>query len=330
MDGPWQIGQKTAQEYGRIAAEAAKLMKLVDPDIELVACGSSSMDMKTYPNWDLEVLTHLYDYVDYISVHCYLANGVDKLAKYLSDSLTIDRQIREIISICNVVKARKKTSKEINISFDEWNVWYHSIAQDKEVTPWVAAPSLCEDHYTLEDALVVGCILITLLRHADRVKIACLAQLVNVIATIFTKTGGGSFRQTTFYPYRDTSRYGRGEVLQGNLECDKYAVEGKGEVDLLEMVPVLHREQGQLAIFAVNRHLTETLDLCVDIRAFNRCEVIEHTVLDGPDLKARNTFDEPFAVQPHSVKNTTNISDDRLRISFPPQSWNVARFLVGL
>lgn len=330
MDGSWQIGHKTASEYGRIAAEAAKLMKLVDPAIELVACGSSGVHLSTYLEWDQEILNHLYEHVDYISLHNYLGNGVNKLGKYLADSLQIDQQIRDIISVCDLVKARKKGAKQINLSFDEWNVWYHSAEQDKKVVPWTKAPPLIEDHYTLEDALVVGCILITLLRHADRIKIACLAQLVNVIAPIFTQTGGGSFRQTTFYPYCDASRFGRGEVLQSNLTCDKYEVEERGQVDLLEMVPVLDRDKGELTFLAVNRHQTESLRLNVDLRAFRDSRFIEHTVLDGPDLKARNTFESPFAVQPRSVSDTATFRDGWLAIDFPPVSWNVVRFSISL
>ena len=89
-------------------------------------------------------------------------------------------------------------------------MWFHSREKDKEVAPWTIAPPLLEDIYTFEDALLVGLMLITLLKHADRVKIACLAQLVNVIAPIMTRQGGGAWRQTIFYPFMHASNYGRG------------------------------------------------------------------------------------------------------------------------
>lgn len=326
MDGGWQIGHKTAEEYGRIALETAKVMRAVDPSIELVACGSSYPAMPTFPDWDVEVLTHLYGHVDYISLHQYFNNRENNLGKFLAQSRVIDQQIRDVIAVCDLVRARKRGRRDIQLAFDEWNVWYHSTETDNKREPWLEAPPLLEDIYTLEDALVIGCILITLLRHADRVKIACMAQLVNVIGPIFTQTGGGCYRQTIFYPFRDASKYGRGEVLRGELQCDTYEVADIGTVDWLEIVLVLQRENGALTFFAVNRHPAEPLTLRVDVRGFSRCEFIEHVVLDGDDPKARNTFAEPTKVQPHLCTGTTRLDNGFLEIRLPRLSWNVIRF----
>jgi alpha-N-arabinofuranosidase len=178
MDGAWQIGHKTASEYGRIAVEAAKVMKWTDPSIELVACGSSSASMSTFGDWEQTVLEHTYDYVDYISLHTYLGNRHNDTADFLAMTVGVDDFIKTVISICDFIKGKKRAKKTLNLSFDEWNVWFHSHEQDKTMEPWSVAPPLLEDVYTFEDALVVGSFIITLLKHADRIKMACLAQLV--------------------------------------------------------------------------------------------------------------------------------------------------------
>src|ERR687898_151128 len=200
MDGPWQIGRKAPQEYGRLACEAAKAMKWVDPSIELVACGSSNSSMPTFAEWERTVLEHTYDHIEYLSLHTYIRNPEDDRATFLAQSLGMDAFIKSVIATCDFVKARKRSKKTINLAFDEWNVWFHSLEADKELEPWSVAPPQLEDVYTLEDALAVGCMLITLLKHADRIKIACLAQLVNVIAPIMTENGGPAWRQTIFWP----------------------------------------------------------------------------------------------------------------------------------
>ena len=178
MDGPWQFGHKTMEEYGRLAAETAKAMKQIDPSIELVSCGSSNDHMPTYPQWDATTLEHTYDYVDYVSMHQYYGNERNDTQDYLACSDDMDRFIHTDEVTLDFVQAKNRGKKQIHLSFDEWNVWFHSKQQDDDSMtnrPWQVAPSLLEDHYTFEDALLVGEMLITLLRHADRVKMACLA-----------------------------------------------------------------------------------------------------------------------------------------------------------
>ena len=190
MDGPWQIGHKTAYEYGRIANEAAKVMKWVDPSIEVVACGSAAHDMPTYGEWETTMLNECYENVDYVSLHRYYGNPTNDTPGFLARSMDLDDFIKEVVAICDAVRGRKHAKKQLNLSFDEWNVWYHSNEQDKEVwkaDKWGRALPLLEDVYNFEDALLAGAILITFLKNADRVKVACLAQLVNVIAPIITQ-----------------------------------------------------------------------------------------------------------------------------------------------
>lgn len=324
MDGPWQIGAKTAYEYGRIALESAKVMKWVDPSIELVVCGSSGRGMPTFAQWEAEVLDLTYDHVDYISLHTYYGNRDNDTPHFLARTLDMDQFINSVIAICDYIKAKKRSSKTLHLSFDEWNVWYHSNEADKKVEPWTVAPPLLEDVYNLEDALVVGSMLISLIRRADRVKIGCLAQLVNVIAPIMTQTGGPAWRQTTFYPFMHASLYGRGTALLPVIKSDKYDSKDFTDVPYLDAIGVFNEEKEELTIFAVNRNLEGGLEFTGDLRGFCGYEVVEHIVLTHEDLKAANTADQPNNVVPHLGGNA-QISEGKLSALLPKQSWNVIR-----
>lgn len=323
MDGPWQMGQKTAVEYGRIAYEAGKVMKLVDPSIELVACGSSSRTMPTFADWEATVLDHTYDVVDYISLHQYYGNRDNDLANYLARSVEMDEFIKSVVSIADYIKAKKRSKKQIHLSFDEWNVWYHSNEQDSKIEPWSIAPPQLEDIYNFEDALLVGSMLITLLKNADRVKIACMAQLVNVIAPIMTENGGAAWKQSIFYPYMHTSIYGRGVALNPIISSPKYDSKDYTDVPVLDSTVVYNEEQEELTIFAVNRDLEDSIVLETDIRNFDQYQVVEHIVLENNDMKAVNSAQAQNVV-PHNGGDAKN-DDGLVTASLSKLSWNVIR-----
>ncbi len=289
MDGPWQIGHKTSQEYGRIACETAKMMKWTDPSIELVLCGSSGYNMATFGQWELDVLEHTYQHVDYISMHQYYNNYADNAADFLGRSVHMDAFIKSVASICDAVKAKKHSPKTINLAFDEWNVWYHS--KNSKVAAWQIAPPRLEDIYNFEDALLVGCMLMTLQNNCDRVKIACLAQLVNVIAPIMTETGGAAWAQTIFYPYMLASQNGRGIALKTVNKCDSYQTTDGLDVPYVETSVILNEEKREIVVFAVNRSLEESLTLELDFESFGAVKKAEHIELYADDLKAINTKD---------------------------------------
>jgi alpha-N-arabinofuranosidase len=237
----------------------------------------------------------------------------------------MDRFIKTVAGICDLVKLKNKSKKTINLSFDEWNVWYHSNEADKKVEKWIEAPPLLEDIYNMADALAVGCMLITLLKNADRVKIACIAQLVNVIAPIMTEKGGGLFRQTIFYPFMETSRYGRGNVLVCPVTVDKYDSKEFCDIPYLETVSVHNEEKNELTIFAVNRNLKEVINLETEISGFDNMDFIEHRILCNNDLNAHNSISEE-KVKPVIQKDgqlEIKPGSQRLEISLPPASWNV-------
>ncbi|TVR64098.1 MAG: alpha-N-arabinofuranosidase [Spirochaetaceae bacterium] len=327
MDGPWQIGAKTATEYGRVAREAAKVMRWVDPSIELVACGSSNSKMATYASWEAEVLDHTYDQVEFLSLHTYYGNPDDDTANFLARNLDMDRFIKSVVAICDYVKAKKRSAKTINLSFDEWNVWFHSRGADQKRERWQEAPPLLEDIYTMEDALLVGAMLITLINNADRVKIACLAQLVNVIAPIMTETGGRAWRQTIFWPFAHASHWGRGTVLRPSVVAvDRHDTRDFTDVPAVETAAVLNEETGELALFIVNRDLKEAVETSISLGALKASRITQHHVLSDPDLKAVNTAAAPDRIAPRpgsgaAVETTAPGSTVTLRLA--PASWTV-------
>ena len=324
MDGPWQIGAKTATEYGRLAAETAKVMKWVDPTIELVACGSSARSMNTFVAWEEEVLTHTYDHVEYLSLHTYYGNPGNDLPLFLAQSTQMDRFIEEVVSICDYVKAKKRSKKDIHLSFDEWNVWFHSGQSDTKLPSWQVGNPFLEDVYTFEDALVVGCMLISLLKHADRVKIACLAQLVNVIAPIMTQNNGPAWRQTIFWPFLHASHFGRGRVLRCEVTCPSYDAGEISEVPYLEAVTTWDEGKGTATIFAVNRSLTEKMELVANLGGLEGYAIKEHIVLTHPDNKAINTAAAPDTVVPR-LGGRSQLHTNQLLAELEPLSWNVIR-----
>lgn len=323
MDGVWQLGHKTADEYGRLAVETARVMRLVDPGIELVSCGSSFSTMPTFPEWEAVTLEHTYDAVDYISMHQYYGKKSNDTASFLAKSLDMERYIQTVVAACDYMKAKKRSKKTLHISFDEWNVWYHSKAAYGANASWQEAPAIIEDIYTFEDALLVGSMLITLLKHADRVKIACMAQLVNVIAPIMTETGGGAWKQTIYYPYLHASTYGRGKAMHAVIDSPRYDSAEFTDVPYLDAVPVYREEAGELTIFAVNRHLEKQLLLECDVRGFKDYTVIEHIVMEHADLKAVN---EQRAVRVKPQNNgRSEMMHGKLTATLPKASWNVIR-----
>lgn len=319
MDGPWQIGAKTAYEYGRLANETAKVMKWVDPSIELVACGSSSKENPTYGSWEETVLEETYDNIDYLSLHRYYGNRDNDLADYLAQSLDLDDFIKSVIAICDAVKARKHSKKTINLSMDEWNVWYHSNDQDNAIEPWQSAPPLLEDIYNFEDSLLVGELLITLLKHADRVKIACLAQLVNVIAPIMT-TKDGVWLQSIFYPFMQVSEFGRGVALNTTAQSETYSTKSFDTVPYLESTATVDEDKRTITIFAVNRSQHDTMDLSIDFDGIALTGLVAATEFAGYDVKATN---EDGSMQ--LVENPNVAIDGGVSAKLKPLSWNVIR-----
>jgi alpha-N-arabinofuranosidase len=338
MDGPWQMGAKTAAEYGRIATEAAKLMRLTDPTIELAAVGSSGRNMPTFGAWEREVLRHCYDQVEFISLHTYLNDYAKDTPAFLASSDLMDGFIDEVVGICDEIQAEKGSKKQVQLSFDEWNVWYRTRRGDDRKQPgWPVAPPILEETYTMKDALAFGGAVISLLNHADRVKCACLAQLVNAIAPIMTRTGGPAWRQPIFWPFADFANKGHGEVLRTEVDSPTYATvyhDPRGPKDIefpMPSVPYLKasavRREGGVTLFLLNRHLSEDISVAIRGTGFPGLRVRSATVLSHADLEATNDGSAEN-VRPRPLDVGPEAAGD-VSLSLPPASWTVAELEVA-
>lgn len=324
MDAPWQIGRKSAGEYGRLARESAKLMRLVSPDLLLTACGSSNRDLPTFGAWEYEVLDECFEEVDFLSVHAYFENPHADTAEFLGNIDRMDAHIREVAAIADAVAARRRSPRRIMIAVDEWNIWYKARFGEHARQPgWPEAPRLIEEVYNFEDALAAGGALSVLMNNADRVKVACLAQLVNAIGAIRSEPGGPAWRQTIFHPFALAARHARGQVLRPVVSAPARAGRTHREMPYLVASATHDEIAGSIAIFALNRHLGEEQDLRVRLRGFDLRRVLATGVeLHHAELGACNTQDAPDTVAPHANARV-QLAEDGLRAVLKPGSWNV-------
>ena len=335
MDGPWQIGHKTATEYGRLAAETARAMRMVEPGLTLVACGSSGSSIETFGTWERQVLEESYDEVDLISAHGYYWETDGDLASFLASGVEMEAFIEDVVASVDHVRAAKKRTKRIDISFDEWNVWYlEAEASKPPVDDWPVAPVLLEDRYSVADAVVVGALLVTLLKHSDRVASASLAQLVNVIAPIMTETGGRAWKQPTFHPFAQASRHAVGDVLRVEVQAPLVPTAKYGDVAAVDAVATHDPETGDVSVFAVNRSTTDAVSITIDTRSFGGSttgssgeaglRLVEATQLSDADPYRTVDADTADEVAPRT-NGDTSWEGSVLTVVLPPVSWNVVR-----
>ncbi|NEG54870.1 arabinosylfuranosidase ArfA [Bifidobacterium platyrrhinorum] len=333
MDGPWQIGHKSAEDYGTLAASVAADMRMIDPDVELVVCGSSKHEMPTFGSWEETVLEKTYENVDFVSCHAYYhpemqPDGTRDMKSFLASGVDMDNFIKEVASTISATKARLKSDHDVYISFDEWNVWYINDEPSKNpegIGNWPVAPRLLEDVYSVADAVVFGDLLITLLKNADRVHAASLAQLVNVIAPIMTEPGGPAWKQSTFHPFALTARLAKGgTVLEPKLASDTYETAKYGEVPTINSVAVRGAD-GSMSVFVVNRSMDEATEFEVRLPEDGSFSAVTAWTLHDDDLSARNTLDDPERVTLHANESAAfDASDDSghvVKVSLPAASW---------
>src|SRR5690554_207044 len=323
MDGPWQLGHSTPEEYGRLASQTAKAMRQVDKDLELVVCGSSGSGMPTFGTWERTVLEHSYDDVDYISCHAYYQERDGDLASFLASGVDMDRFIESVVATADHVRALVRSDKRIQISFDEWNVWYMGAEEPGTLsgTEWPEVQHRLENVYSVADAVVVGGLLISLLRHADRVTSASLAQLVNAIAPIMTAPGGPAWRQTTFFPFALTSRLARGVSLDVRVDVASTTTAVYGDVPLVDVAATHDASEGATAVFLVNRSLDEPIEVAIELPEGLAGAAVEAVTLHAADPSATNTLEHPERVAP-AINSTAHLSGSTLTITLPPVSWS--------
>ncbi|MEV4776183.1 alpha-N-arabinofuranosidase [Microbacterium sp. LWH12-1.2] len=321
MDGPWQTGYMTAEDYGKIAARTAQAMKTADKTLELVVCGSSSSSMPTFGDWERTVLEHAYEHVDYISCHAYYQERGGDLASYLASSVDMQYFIETVVATADHVGNKLKSSKKIKLSFDEWNIWYldEHQASDEVNDEWRVAPRQLEDVYCVADAVVLGNLLITLLKNHDRVASASLAQLVNVIAPIMTEPGGDAWRQTTFFPFSVTSRLAKGEIVKPRIDVGTYETKVYGEAPLVDSV--VTTDGPQSAVFLVNRSQTESIEVQIAVTELGATSIDEAVTIWDDDVYAKNTLENQTRVGLKTLEGAA-LADGVLTVMLPPVSWS--------
>jgi alpha-N-arabinofuranosidase len=328
MDGPWQLGHTFAKQYGIKAQDASLQMRTVDSSIKLIACGSSEVTTPTYLEWDRQTLEECYDDVDAISLHHYFVNdpatGGDS-SKFLAINLTMDRQIEEMLAVCDMVRGRKRSKKQLALSFDEWNVWYRTNNAAGMDGRGQEAPRLVEEVYNLEDAVVFGGLIISLLRHSDRVRMACQAQLINDIAPLVTNPEG-VLRQSIYYPYSWALNYAHGNALNLIAESETYEVPEIGSVPYIDIAGTFDPGSASTTLFLLNRDLAKPREVEVVWREGAPARVGDCQVMTGPDLKAYNTFEAPKRVVPQLLDAPK--AGDHMTFELPPHSFTVA-YLQG-
>jgi alpha-L-arabinofuranosidase len=325
MDGPWQIGHMSATEYGEKAADAGRQMRYVDSSLRLVACGSSGPTMPSYLEWDREVLEQCYDYVDAISLHRYFDNTTETggdSANFMALNLSMEKQIAEVSAVCDVVRGKKRSPKKLWLSFDEWNVWYRARSGKLLMGSGEEKPHLLEEVYNLEDALLVGGLINSLLRNSGRVRVGCLAQLINVIAPIMTNASG-LYQQTIFYPYSWALQYAKGAALDVLVEgSPTYEAKNFGQVAYLDVAGTLDAATGSVALFILNRDLVKSHQFEVSWEDKVGSRLLASSVITGTDLKATNGFDAPTKVVPQAADKPV-LNGNRMTIEVPPRSYSV-------
>ena len=325
MDGDWQIGHKTAEEYGRLAYETGKAMKILDPGIELVVCGSSMSTNATFGEWERIVLSHAYDCSDYISLHQYYGGQDRGTAAFLAQSMDMERYIQTVTSICDVEMVRRRSRKKLDICFDEWGVW---AIPDKEVQkyvedhPWRIAPAISEQIYTMEDALLFASMLMNFIRYSGRVKIACQSLLANVSACIMTERGGEVWLQPIFYPFAFMAEYGKGIVLEERFVGPSYEAAGFDEVPYVDHVTVYNPEKKELVLFMVNRGEQAAM-VEAEFQMFELSDVTDSRGLWHQDKKATNQK-EHNTVVPRELANY-RLAGNKLECELEPLSFQMIR-----
>ena len=326
MDGPWQLGHVPADQYAIRAQQAAKMMKDVDDAIELIACGSSGVTRPTYMEWDRRVLEYMGDLADYVSLHRYVGNADDDTPDFLAITNSIDRQIEEMDAVCRFVQAKRRSKKRAYLCFDEWNVWYKNRQMDGEGK---FAPHLIEEVYNLEDALVVAGFLNSFIRHADVVKIANLAQIVNVIAPILTR-GDETLNQSIFYPLEMFSRRRDGLALRPVVEGPTYEGQANGGVHYIDTSAIYKGDR--LHVFFTNRNHEEPSSVHIELVDKAIVALDSAELLTGPHAKAANSFEQPDVVRsrPFAEANLeVEVAPGKVSLELPPLSVAAMTFFIG-
>jgi alpha-N-arabinofuranosidase len=319
MDGYWQMGHRSASDYAAFALEAAKLAKLTDPSVKLIAAGASNFRPGSdWIGWNRTVLDSLKDYADYISLHLYVGNAANDYADFVASPIEMDQKIDILAGLIGSAMSTRidhvtgqlaKDGRQIHIALDEWNVWYRARGDSQR------GRRILEERYNLEDALVIAGFLNSLVNHADVVKIANLAQLVNVIAPIFTSEKG-LFLQTIYYPLQLFSRNVKGNSLELLVEGPVYKSKRFDRVPYIDASGSL--DGNRLVLNVVNRHQDQPMEVTIDLEDKSFSGAVLVSEVTGPDIKAENDFGKTLVA---TKASNVNANGNTLTYRFPPHSY---------
>jgi len=325
LDGLWQLGHVPAEQYAILAQQAAKMMKDTDPSIEMVACGSSAMSSPSYIEWDRIVLEYIGSYADYVSLHRYVGNPENDTANYLAVTNTIDKRIEHMDAVCRIVQAKTRSKKRHYLCFDEWNVWYRATGPEDTNGRGKFAPPLIEEPYNLEDALVIAGFLNSFIRHADSVKIANIAQIVNVLAPILTQ-GDQMLLQSIYYPFAMFSCRRDGVAIQPVVIGPAYDSPSYGRVNYIDTSAILG--DGVLHTFLINRDLSEVAEVEIDHAGGKIESILSAEVVCGSSPKDSNTYENPYNIISQPLK-TGIVRDGKAIFHLPALSVAAVTFKVS-
>ena len=315
MDGPWQMGHRSAEDYGKFALEGAKLMKWTDPSIKLIAAGSANFNPNAdWTGWNRTVLEYLKHHVDYLSLHTYVGNPANDYYEFLASSLLLDERTKTAEGTIRAALSGEARDKKIYIAWDEWNVWYRERGEGKE-----KGRHILEEHYNLEDALVIATFLNTFLNNAHIVKVANMAQIVNVIAPIMTNASG-LYLQTIYYPLALFAANSRGTALEVFVDAPTYQTKRFDKVPYLDVSAA--QDGDTLVLNVVNRHRDEAIEADIEAQDAHFSGGYEISEVNGPDIKAENNFD---ASPVKTARRTVSGDGARMHVSFPPHSYTMIK-----
>ncbi|MEN6478352.1 MAG: alpha-L-arabinofuranosidase C-terminal domain-containing protein [Anaerolineales bacterium] len=311
VDGPWQIGMKTPAEYARACTEYAKVMKMVDPTIKIVASWNSGW-FQDWPERGQLILEQAGKLVDYMSIHWYVGNSSNDFATYMALSEQFEERLTASAGLIQAMASALKLTNPVYLAVDEWNVWFRTRGEDN-----------LAELYTLEDALVVAMQMNAFIRHADMVKMANIAQIVNVIAPVVTRPDG-LLLQSIYYPFVAISQAAGDTALDVFWEGDTFSGGGHTGLRVLD-VAATRAANGEVALSVVNRSLDSSeAEIVVQEGVWGGEAVI--TTVNGPDIKAMNTFDDPHLIGARTTKAA--LQGNALRVTFEPHSVTVLRLPV--
>ena len=315
MDGPWQMGHRSAEDYGKFALEAAKLMKWTDPNIKLIAAGSSNYGPGVdWVAWNRTVLDYLKHHADYLSLHMYVGNPEDNYYEFLTSNMVLADRIKASEGIINAALDGISEKRRIYIAWDEWNVWYRARGSKER------GSRILEERYNLEDALVVATFLNTFVNHAHIVKIANMAQLVNVIAPIFTNENG-LLLQTIYYPLQLFANNSRGKALELLVESPSYKGKRYDEVPYIDS-SAAYDGSGTLTVNLVNRHREQSVDTEIIIENKQVSGPLQKYEVNGPDIKSENNFQSNPV---KAIESSAAASGGRFRCRLAPHSYTMLK-----